>query len=160
MEDRIKKHKNIQPIRMQLRLGNIIFLIILISLIYISCKQEYGELDGFFKKMESNIPNILITDFTKTNIDSSIVNFEKYKPEFVNAFKIVLSDSTEASNIKKVFKSYGIDLVGKQVEWTITASFHKYLNGKEYNIPQILDHMIQLSDSLDEIKYGYLRYKN
>ena len=140
------------------KLGKYSFISILIifSFVYIGCKQNYGDLDTTFELLEKYSPDYLVKEFKNSDLDSVIINNSKYNLIFIDAANKVMGDSLSASNVKMVFKNYGIDLVGKQVKWTIVAAFHKYLNKDPYNIPQLLDQMIEMSDSIYEVKNGHL----
>ena len=155
----MKEHKDIQQIKKLLGFGKFSFisLLAIFSFVYLGCKQNYGELDTTFKLIEKNSPNYLIKEFKNSDLDSVIIYNSKYNLILVDAVNKVMKDSIVLSNVKSIFETHEIPLVGKEVKWTFIAAFHKYLNKDTYNIPQLLDRMIEMSDSIYEVKNGHLR---
>ena len=132
MKNVLKKHPDIQQIKSGLT-SFFTFLCLILILIFASpgCKHEHGKLDSVFIQLEKNSPDSILKQFKMSNLDSTIISNAKYNAIFVETMKTVIrNDSTIIPNIKTVFKSYGIPPVGKQIELTFMAAFHKYLKGK------------------------------
>lgn len=129
----------------------IIYLIIILTL---GCKSEENYLDKLFSKIERASPKPIIDKFKYSSLDSILSNLDKYDTIFVESVNIVFSDTLENKKFEKYLVDNNIPKDGLQIKMAFVAAFHNKLNGKAYDINDLIEKMIIYSDSINSIKYN------
>lgn len=116
-------------------------------IIIISCKQQPTDLEKHFDELRQMSPPMMIQEFKQMPLDSAVINNERFNEIFVATANLILMDSLKKDALEIYFKSNNIDLLGRQDKWTIVAAFHKFLNNEKYEIYELWEEMVKLSNS-------------
>ncbi|MEP6645716.1 MAG: hypothetical protein ABJC12_01390 [Saprospiraceae bacterium] len=128
-------------------------IILLIAFNLFGCYKPQSDLEIYFAKLKYQSPKHLIDEFKNTPLDTAVIHNERFNEIFIVTSNKIFQDSSEVKRMRNFLKREGIDspgLDGEYIVWAMIASFHKYLNHKNFNFADMMDEMQVLSDKIEK----------